>query len=754
MTIQNPDNVTSEPLIGKKPEAGEQQHLPLDSGLLSQVISELNIARKNFVIYPLGHIQITISTDKAYGLLARLMNSRAGLIIGVGKDRIFTDNSQLDFRNPVHREFSLALHSLNIAAVSFLSGLRKEEVFDFLKIMARGIEDREGRSDIVMTMNEAGIEHIRIETIDYDLFYLTEETEIVPSESLIKHKSIDIWHEFIGNLFSEQSFDKSRRNRLVRMKPSEFAAEINDRNIDPAIVLRNFKKIFAEPFLPQNQYQFDMRLDTLLKNLQPELRKQFLTITFDAISVGSGNVIENFSNDMVIEMLHHANSQNKQLSPSLINLLEKLSHIQGSMPLDSEKMGTAGFDADSPLSKEYLQKLLDRESYEKYVDDNYNSMLQQLSKETIHSGKFPREVSSELVLQETHPSLKTLGSTVSESFMDVFDAEFLDLRITHISLALLDQNLAIEDYAGFAENLVLRAGHFIDTGVYDVVLMMIQTFQRHIQEKSDSFRLVAEECLQRLMISDIPTRALQVLQDGSSDQFGVASDILSAVGKSAIPGIMDLYIADASPVGGRAVFELLKTFGMDSLEEAYVRLHDSRIAVLRKMLAFIRKLGSKASIRHIRPFVSHDDPIVRLDALTALLHFQDPEVAAFLCRSLQSSDHRECLGAIQLSGYYRIAEVTNVLSGMLIKSPWRKVDYRKNATIIKSLGKIGDPCVLPVLEKLSEKSLAIYPDELRKMKIAVFESLSGYPRENLSQFVIIGEQSDDYRIRDICKDLS
>ncbi len=417
-------------------------------------------------------------------------------------------------------------------------------------------------------------------------------------------------------------------------------------------------------------------------------------------------------------------------------------------------MGIAGFDADSPLSKEHLQKLLDRESYENYVDGDYSTMLQQLSKETIHSGQFPRDASSKIVPHETHHSLKTGGPIVSESFMDVFDAEFLDLRITHISLALLDQDLAIEDYAGFAENLVLRADHFIDTGVYDVVLMMIRTFQRHAQEKSDSFRLVAEECLQRLMISDITTRALQVLHDGSSDHVGVASDILSAFGKSAIPGIMDLYIADASPVGGRAVFELLKTFGMDSLEEAYIRLHDSRIAVLRKMLAFIRKIGSKASIGYIRPFVSHDDPIVRLDALTALLRFQDPDVAAFLCRSLQSSDHRECLGAIQLSGYYRIGEVVKELSGMLIKSPWRKVDYRKNVTIIKSLGKIGDPCVLPVLEKLSEKSLAIYPDELRKMKIAVFESLSGYPRENLSQILIIGEQSDDYRIRDICKALS
>ncbi len=178
-----------------------------------------------------------------------------------------------------------------------------------------------------------------------------------------------------------------------------------------------------------------------------------------------------------------------------------------------------------------------------------------------------------------------------------------------------------------------------------------------------------------------------------------------------------------------SISRLLKGLGMDSLEEAYARLHDSRIPVLRKMLAFIREIGSEASIGHIRPLISHGDPLVRLDALTALLHFQDSDAAAFLRRSLQSSDPRECLGAIQLSGYYRVGEVTKDLSDLLIKSPWRKVDYRKNAAIIKSLGKIGDPGVLPVLEKLAGKSLAIYPDDLRKMKIAVFESLSGYPRE-------------------------
>lgn len=749
MTIEITDTLEGKAQENINPDSGEPLG-PLEGELLSQLILELNIARKNFAIYPLGHSQIATSIQKAYGLLARLMSSRAELIIGAAKDCIVTDDNTLDFKNPVHREFSNALHSLNIAAISFVNGLTREELSDFFKVIATGLEDRERRHDLVTAMNESGITHIRIESIDYERFYLTEETEIVAFESPNERKTTDIWHEFIGNLFAEQTFDKSHRDRFVRMRPSEFAAEINDQIIDPVIALQNFQKIFTESSLSMIQHHLDLRLDTLLKTLQPELRRQFLSITFDAISNRSDEVIANYSNDMILEMLNHANSQNKQLSPSLINLIEKLSHTQGSMPLNAGKMDIS--DADSALVKESVQKLLDRESYEKYVDTSYGAMLQRLSKEAFQSGQFLKQPSSQAIQVETDQPIKTVdGLSFFEPYQDVFDAKFLDLRITHMSLGLLNQDLAIEDYTGFAEKLTTRAGHLVDIGAYDVLLMMIQAFQRHAREKSADFRLVAEECLQKLAISDITTRVLEVLQHGSTDHANAVSDILSAIGKPAIPGIMDIYIAEAAPIGSRPVFELLKGLGTDSLEEAYRRLHDSRIAVLRKMLAFIRKTGSVASIAHILPLICHEHSQVRLEALTALLHFQDSDAAAFLRCSLQSSDDRECAGAIQLSGYYRVGEVTQDLTELLIKSPWRKVDYQKNAIIIKSLGKIGDPGVLPVLEKLCEKSLAIYPDDLRKMKIAVFESLDGYPREKLSRILNIGTRSDDYRIRNICK---
>jgi glutamate formiminotransferase len=65
----------------------------------------------------------------------------------------------------------------------FFNGLTKEDVSDFLKIIAKGIEGHEGCNDIALAMNEAGIAHISVETIDYDRFCLIEVTEIVAFES-------------------------------------------------------------------------------------------------------------------------------------------------------------------------------------------------------------------------------------------------------------------------------------------------------------------------------------------------------------------------------------------------------------------------------------------------------------------------------------------------------------------------------------------------------------------------------------------
>jgi HEAT repeat protein len=736
--------------------AGDQTR-SLDTRLLGQALIELNIARKNFAIYPPGHIQIAHSIDRAWEFLTRLIASWPELVLGIARDRMFVGEEQLDARNSIYREFATALHSQNIAAVSFLDGLAKAEVLEFLAIITSSPEGINERGGIAQAMNSASIAHINVEVIDYASFLLTEEKEILQTEPKDKQRPrTDIWQDFIGNLVTGQlarNAQEAGPESLSRVDPAELARFLNSRKLDLALAIQSYDKVFAGKHKAITRRRPDVRLNALLKNLEPELRQQFLSITFDHVAKGSEEFLDSFADDIVFEMLQRANEQKKEISPTLVTLLAKLSGTAGGMPPAAEMGDISGPEHDSNGFEEHLRKLLEREAYENYVDPSYNLLLQRLS------GGHPREAqnqpgsSSEASrIGENDPlEMESDDPSITDSYSDELEDRYLDLQISNVILALIDQDLAVEDYAGFSRKLVAGAGALLDIGESDLVATILGTLRRHVQEKPTAIQALALEGLQKLGKSDFVSKTLNTLRTGSKTQVLTASQLLSTVGDSCIPEVMRFYAEEEAANGKTALFNLLKGFGKGALEEAYRRLTDRRVQVLRNLLMFIEEAGDHESITHLRPLLHHESLSVRLEALTTLLKFGDPEGPAFLRDALHSRIPQEISHAVLLSGHYRVADAVTDLVDLLNKSPWRALEFRRNEEIIRALGKIGDPRALPWLAKLASKSLTLYPSYLRNMKVILFESLSGYPRESVAQLLKIGKQSAHYRIRNICE---
>jgi hypothetical protein len=759
MAIAMAEQERKEPLKTDASSAGGRS-APQDTKILRQALVELNISRKNFAIYPLGHVQIARSIDRAHGFLTRLITSWPDLVLGVTRDRMFVGEDQLDTKNPIYKEFSNALHSHGIAGVSFVSGLTKAEVLDFLKIITTGPEEISELGGIAQAMNKTGIRHIKIEVIDYARFHLTEEAEIFQTESKSKlQPKTDIWQEFISNLISGQltrNVSDARPERLFKIDPSELARFLNDRKLDLALAIQSYQKILATERREKIGRQPDEKLSALLKNLQPELRQQFLSITFDHVVKGAEDLLGSFTDDIVFQILQRANEERKEISPTLVALLERLSATASAVPMPPATDEVPTTEPGSDAIEKRMEKLLERESYETYVDEGYSSLLQRLG--GVHKGEDqrPSTSTSKADQDQTYgllrPGVKDLAAM--EKVQGALDESHLDLQIGNMIIALIEQDLALEDYTGFARKLVTTAADLLDHGEFDFVLKILQTLSRHTQDKPPAVRGVASECLQSFNTPDFVTKVLKVLRACSREQVAAVSKILSALGSSCVPGLMDLYAEDESPGSKKVLLNLLKAFGKDALDEAHKRLTDSRVHVLRNLLILIGDMGTKESIPHIRPLLSHPSHVVRLEALTELLKYEDPERLTLLRNALRSKEHQEFSHAVLLSGHYRVAEVADDLAGMIRKFPWRKLDFRRNEEIIRSLGKIGDSRVLPLLERLARKSLTIYPGALRDMKVALFESLNGYPKESISALLKIGQESGDYRIKRVCGELT
>jgi hypothetical protein len=750
------------------PQAPAERELPVDTKLLSEAVIELNISRKNVGIYPPGHIQITRSIDRAYEILRRLFEIRPEITLGVAKDTLLVGQDYLDQKNLVFRDFALSLHQQGIAAVTFIHGLDKDEMVRFHRVLTTKPDDIRALGGIEKVMSNLSIPHIRILPIDYGSFHLTEEQEIFHPQTKAEgggktgakggagvKASAGMWQDFVshlteGKLAGPQVQGVSMKD-VGLIDPAELARLLNERKLDANVAMESYDHIItthmrevAEKKQPtKEQSETLANLNVLLKDLHPELRKQFLSIAVRHIAssapTAAEEIVGGFTDDMVIEMIAQASIEGREISPTLAGLIGKLSKAQsqtrsqattGRRGDESKKGGDSLHVPD--ILPEHMKKLFDREKYENYVSKDYDAMLRQMSAgAAVARSHFP--------LEEHKKSLE--------------DAH-LDFQIGRALLAFMEENIEEEDYKEFAQKLITIMPGFLETGNFELLWDISETLRRHTTEKPvKGIRTIAEESRKTFADSEFRLKVLKAFDKWMNDKGQEAAGLILAMGAETVPGLLDIYSRDASVGRSRLVLNLLCTFGDRAVREAYKRLRDSRPYYVRNLLILIRRAGNQTSIPYVKQLVKHQDLTVRMEALGTLLHFKDPEAVKLLRDTIHSKDPDVASQAVVLAGQYRVREVTKDVLSHLKRVVLFESDYTVNEEIISALGEIGDAHAIPDLEKLARASWSLYPQSLMRMKELLFGSLGRYPKKSIGNLLKIGERLNSEKIRMACRSL-
>jgi len=740
-----------------------EKEIPLDTRLLSEAVIELNISRKNVGIYPPGHIQITKSIDRAYEILQKLFEIRSEMTFGVAKDTLLVGQDYLDRKNPVYRDFALSMNQQSIASVTFIRGLEKNELVEFHRIITTKPEDIVSAGGINKVMGESGISHVRIQAIDYGSFHVTEEQEIFksqgkggPSTGERADKSTagrGLWQEFVTHLTAGRlpttAGEGVSMTEVEQIDPAELARLLNERWLDSTSALQSYDQIISEHVrvraekkqLSQEQSTTLSNLNMLLKDLHPELRKQFLSVAFRRISthtkaIGVEDLLGGFPDDIVIDMLNQASAEGKEISPTLTGLLGKLTRahaqsVHSSQDAERGNEGTRGEDLASSILPEHMEKLFDREKYEEYVSDDYQSTLKRLS-ETAG------------FLAERIPV---------DEYAKTLEDDYLDFQIGRVLIAFMEENIDEEDYREFGRKLVTLIPEFLKTGNFVLLLDILETIRQQVREKpTENLRAMAADCLKIFSDPSFIDQSRHAFDGWARTKGREASNFLYALGPSMIPGLMDLYAIDTTPGGRRVLFDLLCRFGQDVVREAIRRLRDPRTHYVRNLVMLIRWAGTPAAIPSIKFLLNNQDVKVRIEVLTALLKFKDPEAPQLLRETIHSQDPDVVSQAVFLAGQFRLAETVNDLLALIKRVILFESDYTVNEEIIKALGEIGDPRAIGDLERLA-RARTLYPQRRLKMQQLLFASLGRYPVESLTGLIQIGERSGDDTIRKSCKKL-
>lgn len=726
-----------------------------DKKRLSDVLYHLNITRKNFLIYPPDHVQTKQSIKKCHALLCDLLELAPKITIGVAKDRLFVGSTLITDKGPIIKELALAIRNHELAGITFYREISPDDLSGFFQLMVKDTEEIANIGGLRKAFIGKNIRTIKLKFIDYSKFHHTEETGTKGTKHLESqpHGS-SIWTDFISALLSGSLAAPGQGIPMEQARgidPSQLALFLNENKIDAEFALDAYRTTIrsrlqtsGESMDSPSAFTDDFcEMDALLQELNPKLKKQFLLATYDQLNAADDNeaaknLLSGFPEQVVLDMLRQANESGEEISPSLMNLVCKITSVHEGVDGLEEVKSAAESANPLPLAsdKETLQNIFAREKFEEYVTADYESTLNDLT----------GGVDENII--ETNKVLPV------EDFHKELDLSHLDMQIARIILAFMCNDIKPEEYKNYAAKLVDIAYDLLKTGEFSTLLKIFKALLKHYKNKGNpEIQSLAKDTLKKFHEARFVSMAIVSFEKWAKPENIAAYEFLRSFGSTIVPEIVGLYGKAERAEIQNPLLKLLARFPEATCLEAKRRLRDHRPAFVVNMLTLVRKLGTEKDTPILKILLKHRDADVRAMALETLIELKDPDRRDVIRNFLRSMDPKEKLKAIQLIGTYKIADMVPDLIASISRWSLFKFQYERNEIIITALGQIGNPSAVPVLEKLAKRRWAVRSKSSNHMKLALFQSLHGYETAQITSLLKIGQMSENSRIREICQNI-
>ena len=707
----------------------KQDKLPLDAKLLSEAVIELNISRRSVSMYPVDHPIVEESIERAFACLRKLFEIRSDMTLGIAGDTLVVDEYKLDRKNAVYREFANSVHSRGISAMTFSSGLSKEELTAVHELLTA--KDLPMGKDLVEKAKAKNIRNIILSPLDFDSFRFIEGARKAAETSG------DIWGDYVyGLLAGNLSAAAEGQGTLLNIPPEEVARVINkamdadtgseayDRIITAYLKRKEGPKLSSEAY---NKFV------SFIDKLSPDLKRQFLSRSFAQVSENIDE-IEHVIADMTTEdfnRIARVFAQNSSVIPvTLKNLIDKLSTAKqgGIGRFDFFSKDKAVVD-DVELSEDIL-KLFDEDHFKTYVSDDYQ-----------------RDLSRMLAKSPERFDLK------QAAFKEEGRDEVIDRTILGVMIEILESDwVSGEDYLALITKLSEYALVFIETGRFEEILDIYNAIASHSFQ--GRFKHDASNMIEFFFHSgDFVAKFIDAIRLWGRKEREGAFRLAKALKRSAIPPLINALLSEPDPVMRRFFLSVLAAIGPDVNPYAIKQLNDKRWFVIRNMLYLLRECDGRDYVSYIKKFVKHKNSSICIEAVKTLLHFKTPDAIPFLKLFLRSDNEDLRGAAVRLAGSCRVREAVPYLVSILEKRDIFGVASISKTDAVQALGDIGERSAVRALLALYNSRSLFYREYLEALKVEIFRSLEKYPPGSIQELLAAGMKSDNGEIKAICERL-
>jgi hypothetical protein len=696
----------------------ENNRHALDTRLLSDFIFELNISRRCVTSYPKGHPLIYASVEKVVGLLPTLFEFRDEITLGIARDSLIFEQSFLDRKNPVYKDYAKVLFSRGVVALTFEKRLESEEVLRFNEILGLSPEMIREKGGIERMVDSADIRHIRVKAVRYDLFRVIEDGQIETAAA--DKKSPPIWEEFVQRLL-DGSLDPTGMNNLV---PEEIDPEILARIMNEQVwkdsrskelsydhvIASYIRGVFGREHEPVKRKACLERLSRFVGNLNPELRSQFLTDTFKSLAICeecAEEVLSEFPKGIILETFENMNSQNLFLSPFILRLLQKLA-----------KLYRAG-DAQTILSEaeDHGQDLRERLSVV-FREDDIETLVPRSHQDTLQS-----IISAEKI---TGLDLEEMG-VLKESL----DSHFVDVSVSALVVEIFKSGLA-QDPEMLKRNLVDTCGFLLEIGNFQA---LSELHSRLSDSQDATLGRENPQMMQILATFETPGFKKEVLAGlhlCEKEDYPHIKKLMLKVGKPFVEPVLDHFEEEPNRAIRRFYLDFLLEMGEVVRDAALSRLGDRKWYFLRNLIVILRRLDDPSILPEIKKLRGHWHPKVREEVFRTLSYFQDPEAEQMLLEDLSSPVKEVQRSAVRLAEESQSPEVLNKLLFFLNRNGIFDIHFELKIEVVRTLAEIGNLKSLPHLEQLLQSKTFLHRRAMNRLKAEVIRSLEFYPSQEIT----------------------
>jgi len=718
----------------------EPEKLPLDARLLSEAIIEFNISRRSVSLYPPGHEVIRKSIERTYELLLRLFELRSKITLGIARDVLVIDEYVLDRNNPVYRECALSFHERGIASITFSSSLTMEELVALHEVLTR--RDGPNGAELVEAVRQRGVRGLVLVAIDLSNFGFVEDETRPEDESQDR-----VWEDYIYGLLGGRLSGEEAAG-VIETTPVEKVAALLNRDMPEKVPDETYDRVIttylrgraATRMTPDSVH----RLFDLIENLNPDLKRQFLSRTFSNLAVSTADmeaVLREMESESFQKIFDLFSRHAAMIPDTLKNVIDKLGAIRSdggkAEPEDFEE-GVFHFDvvgSDAPVLHDIeiaddIAGLFEEDHFDSYVSERYRRDLDTLLRKSMPI------MDRKLVELRDECSDHNVERVLSEVMIEVLESDVVSKK----------------DYLDVLTALTDLATTFVSTGRFEETLEIYNTLYTH--SLGGRFQYEAQSALQYYFQQDAFLTAFveSARTWGRKDREGVVR-LGKALRTHIISPLIEVVREEQDAGARKYLLTLLAELGSDILPEAVHALQDERWYVRRNMLYLIRHCGNAQYVDEVRKHAKDKDPRICAEAVHTLLHFKTSDAEPFLRVHLQSDNDDLRMHAIKLAGMYKVREATPVLAELLERKDLFGTAAHTKIPIVKALAMIGDPRALPAFAKILHSKALIYRGGLEELKLEIYRSLAKFPFEEAKDLIRTGVNSKNEKIRSICQDL-